>query len=256
MTGAEWIARGLTFGSVATDYERFRLGYPPELVDLVRGHTTLPLHRAVEIGAGTGKATRVFTAAGIAVTAIEPDPAMLAELGRQVTGPVEPVLCTFEQYESDDPVDLVYAAAALHWTDRESRWARIADLLRPDGVVASFGGAPVLTDDVLRERLQEAGRPQVENDDLPMLAPDPDRELRWPSTELADEPSFVDVRQVVLERRPVLAADTFVGHLATVSAYLLLPPDLRAVVLARIRAVLPDRVAVTADITVHLARRR
>ncbi len=122
--------------------------------------------------------------------------------------------------------------------------------------MASFGGAPVLTDDVLLERLRDAGRPQVENDDLPMLAPDPDGEQGWPSTELADEPSFIDVRQVVLERRPVLAADTFVGHLSTVSAYLLLPPELRAEVLARIRAVLPDRVAVTADITVHLARRR
>lgn len=36
--------------------------------------------RAIEIGAGTGKATRVFAAAGVEVVATDPDPAMLAVL--------------------------------------------------------------------------------------------------------------------------------------------------------------------------------
>lgn len=262
MTGSPWSARGLTFGAVAAAYEHFRLGYPQAVVDVVRNHSRLPLRRAVEIGAGTGKATRVFTASGIAVTAIEPDPAMLAELARHVTGDVVPVLSTFEDHapveppDPADPVDLVYAAAALHWTDPGTRWARIAALLRPEGVVASFGGAPDLEDEALRDRVREVAEPFVGDDDLPIADPAPDAPLRWPATEMRDAAGFTDVRQVVLERRLVMAADAYIGHLSTVSAYLLLPAALRGEVLARVREVLPDDVDVVADVTVHLARRR
>ena len=53
-----------------------------------------------------------------------------------------------------------------------------------------------------------------------------------------------------------MSAREYVGHLATVSAYLQLPAHQRAQVLGSIREVLPDRVAVNADLTLHLSRRR
>ena len=65
--------RGLTFGSVAEGYERHRPGYPREVVDEVLRHAGRPVLSAVEIGAGTGKATTVLAARGIDVTAVEPD---------------------------------------------------------------------------------------------------------------------------------------------------------------------------------------
>ena len=49
----------LVFGQAAESYERYRPGYPPELFDFLAeqvGAVAEP--RAVEIGAGTGKATR------------------------------------------------------------------------------------------------------------------------------------------------------------------------------------------------------
>jgi hypothetical protein len=49
------IERALTFGSAASAYERFRPGYPDELVDEVLAYAGGPLHAALEIGAGTGK---------------------------------------------------------------------------------------------------------------------------------------------------------------------------------------------------------
>ena len=47
-----------------------------------------PVRTALEIGAGTGKATRVFADRGIAVTATDPDDAMLAELRKHVPATV------------------------------------------------------------------------------------------------------------------------------------------------------------------------
>jgi len=52
-----------------------------------------------------------------------------------------------------------------------------------------------------------------------------------------------------------MTARGYVGQLSTVSAYLVLPASQQAQVYARIAQVLPERVDVTADITVHLARR-
>lgn len=73
-------ARALTFGSVAAAYECYRPGHPDALVAEVLAYAGRPVATALEIGAGTGKATRVFAAYGVQVTATEPDAAMLAEL--------------------------------------------------------------------------------------------------------------------------------------------------------------------------------
>jgi 16S rRNA A1518/A1519 N6-dimethyltransferase RsmA/KsgA/DIM1 with predicted DNA glycosylase/AP lyase activity len=83
--------RALSFGSVAAAYERFRPGYPDEVVDEVLAYAGGSIRTALEIGAGTGKATRVFAARGIAVTASDPDADMLAELRRHVPAEVEVV---------------------------------------------------------------------------------------------------------------------------------------------------------------------
>ena len=56
---------------MAEAYERFRPGYPTELVDLVLAYGGRPVRTALEIGAGTGKATRVFADRGLLVTATE-----------------------------------------------------------------------------------------------------------------------------------------------------------------------------------------
>jgi hypothetical protein len=56
---------GLVFGSVADSYERFRLGYPDELLAAVLRYAGRPIGSALEVGAGTGKATRLFASCSI-----------------------------------------------------------------------------------------------------------------------------------------------------------------------------------------------
>lgn len=73
-------------------------------------------------------------------------------------------------------------------------------------------------------------------------------------TELARSLEFADVRQLIIERRPSMSARDDVGYLSTVSAYLALAPADREKVHERIVDVLPDRVNVIADLTLHLAR--
>src|SRR3984885_11467919 len=75
--------RALSFGLVAEAYERFRPGYPAELFDVVMAYAGGPVRTALEGGAGTGKATRLFADRGVIATATEPAVEMLAELRKQ-----------------------------------------------------------------------------------------------------------------------------------------------------------------------------
>lgn len=251
--------RALTFGSAAEAYERFRPGYPDDLVDRLRAPAEGVVTRAIEVGAGTGKATRVVAAAGIEVTAVEPDARMLAILGRTCAGlPVHPHHAAFEDVDAAQVgrFDLLYAAAAWHWTRPEDRWDRASALVRPGGAVAFFGGPIVLADagletaeEAIIRRRQPAG----------IHVPPPSAGvpgLDWPGDELAADGRFTDVRQERVRRRLDLTRDDYLGHLSTVSALRILSEPDRAAVLEDLAAVLPDRVAVDADLVLHTARRR
>jgi len=248
--------RALSFGAIAEAYERFRPSYPEELYDLVATYAGAPIRTALEIGAGTGKATRLFAAHGVKVTATEPDVAMLVELRNAVPANVSTVQAAFEDLESGGTYGLVYAAAVLHWTRPEGRWPRMAALLEPRGVFASFGGAIRLADPAVKEAVRLARRPFLESDGIP--SPDgtaPEAEMQWPGTELQQSELFCDVQQHVVERRLTVSAHDFVGYLSTVSAYLELPQPVRQKAYDAIAGVLPQTVELNADVIAHLARR-
>ncbi|MFI6743373.1 class I SAM-dependent methyltransferase [Nonomuraea sp. NPDC050451] len=249
--------RALSFGVMAEAYERFRPGYPTELFDMVMAYAAQPVRTALEIGAGTGKATRLFAERGIAVTATEPDGAMLTEMRRHVPANVRTVQAAFEDLRQGERYDLVYAAAALHWTNPEGRWSRVASLIEPGGAFASFGGPIELADPAVEQAVRTVRSPFLESDGVP--SPDgtpPEAEMQWPGTELQRSEWFTDVQQAVIERRLTLTAHDYIGHLSTVSAYLVLPDAEREQVFSQIMKVLPETVEIIADITVHLARRR
>ncbi|HSR86042.1 MAG TPA: methyltransferase domain-containing protein [Streptosporangiaceae bacterium] len=248
--------RALSFGVIAAAYERFRLGYPERLVDIVLTYAGQPVRTALEIGAGTGKATRLFAQRGIVVTATEPDGAMLAELGKHVPANLIITQAAFEDLQPGHSYGLVYAAAALHWTNPDGRWPRIAALLDPGGVFASFGGPVRLTDPAVEETVRVARAPFLDSDEIPPPDGTPStNDMQWPGTELQRSEWFSEVQQWVIERRLTMSARDYVGHLSTISAYLELHTAERELVLSRIMRVLPDRVEIAADITVHLARR-
>ncbi len=249
--------RALSFGAVAEAYERFRPAYPMALVNTVLTYAGGPIRTALEIGAGTGKATRLFMARGITVTATEPDAAMLAELRRHVPANVATVQAAFEELQTTETYGLVYAAAALHWTDPNCRWSRVAALLAPGGVFASFGGQVELADPAVEQAVRAARAPSMDSDNI--ASPDgtpPGQRMQWPGTELERSDWFTDVRQSTIDRRWTMTAHDYVGHLSTISAYLQLPASEQEQLYGRIMQVLPDNVEVTADLTIHLARRR
>jgi SAM-dependent methyltransferase len=244
--------RGLVFGVAAESYERFRLGYPDEVVDRTLAFAGRPVRTAVEIGAGTGKATRAFASRGIRITALEPDRDMFAVLQRETAGmPVTPVQGRFEEYDGP-AVDLVYAASALHWTDSSDRWPRIARLLVPGGVVANFGSFTTLAEEDVRAAVEAVEDAFLADSGPPVMAEVEGR--RWPAWELDRSELFTDVQDLDVARDMVVPRREYVGYLSTVSAYLRLPVRERQEALSRIADVLPEQVRVQAPVPLCLAR--
>jgi ubiquinone/menaquinone biosynthesis C-methylase UbiE len=119
-----------SFGGVADAYERGRPTYPVEAVRWMLGDRPLTV---LELGAGTGKLTRVMSQQGHDVHATDPDPAMLQILERKVPG-----VRTAEASAEDIPigdasVDAVIAAQAFHWFDLDQALPEVARVLRPGG---------------------------------------------------------------------------------------------------------------------------
>jgi trans-aconitate methyltransferase len=246
--------RSRSFGATAADYERYRPEYPDRVAELVEQYAEGPVRTALELGAGTGKATSIFVRHGISVTASDPDDGMLDALHGRLPE-VATVHASLEDLPALGEFDLVFAAASLHWTEPTGRWDRIAGLLVPGGVFANFGGQPELADEDLVEAVRLAHQPWLADDSAPHMGHAPDSDLHWPATELVNDVRFTDVCETVVEQLLELTSTEYVGLLSTVSAYLVLSDDDRAAALAAIADVLPDVVELRADITVHLARR-
>lgn len=246
--------RGLLFGTSAESYERFRLGYPDEVVERTLAYAGRPVTSAVEVGAGTGKATRAFLSRGIAVTALEPDPEMLAVLERETAGmAVTSSMSTLEEYDGP-PADLVYAAASMHWTDPATRWRKAADLLVEGGVVAVFGSPIRAADPEVQDAVTEAVALRLEDE---AFRPHAERSVdhSWPADELAASGLFGDVEQHVLAREVLLPQREYIGYLSTLSAYLQLASAQREDLLRRVAGVVPAQIRVDLTLGLVLGRR-
>lgn len=125
------------FGQGAAAYERGRPGYPPELVDLLARELELaPGRTVVDVGAGTGKLTRLLPATGAEVWAVEPVAGMRQQLESLLPG-VRSIDAPAEAIPVDDAsVDAVVVAQAFHWFDHQRALAEIGRILRPGGGMA------------------------------------------------------------------------------------------------------------------------
>lgn len=124
------------FGTSADRYERGRPGYPPEAVRWLVDRLGMgPGTTVADIGAGTGKLTRLLLATGARVIAVEPVPEMAGFLP-QTAPDAEVVSATAENLPfADGTIDAITVAQAFHWFDAEAAWAGFRRALRPNGGV-------------------------------------------------------------------------------------------------------------------------
>jgi SAM-dependent methyltransferase len=127
------------FSSRAENYAKYRPGYPPGVLDIVRSECDLTEDSIVaDIGSGTGILAEILLKNGNRVFGVEPNEAM-----RVVA---EGLLRSYKQFVSvegsaeattlpNDSVDFVTAAQAFHWFDCEEAKREFQRILRPGGWV-------------------------------------------------------------------------------------------------------------------------
>ncbi|HMY03833.1 MAG TPA: trans-aconitate 2-methyltransferase [Candidatus Obscuribacter sp.] len=110
----------------------------PAIELLSRLPAELSVKEAVDLGCGPGNSSAVvysrFPAAKI--TGIDSSPAMIQEAGQKYPY-LHFAVASIDQYESPEPVDLIFSNAALHWvSEHEKLLPRLMNSLRKGGALA------------------------------------------------------------------------------------------------------------------------
>jgi SAM-dependent methyltransferase len=236
---SERLRHGASFGTAAAAYAEHRPDYAQAAIGwaLEPVATREPL-RVLDLGAGTGKLTASLVGLGASVTAVEPDPAMLAELRRSL-GSVTALPGSAERIPLPDAsVDAVLAGQAMHWFDLDRAIPEIARVLTSGGVLAGLwnvdddevGWVQELAQiskgnaNVTRQRWRERiGRARQER-------------LAAAGSGLFETPEIGEFAHG--QRR---TADSLVATIATHSNFLVLQPAERARLLAQVRDFLHAR---------------
>jgi SAM-dependent methyltransferase len=147
MAGVNRRDLGQVFNEVPELYDRVRPAYPDALFGDLVAITGLDQRSSVlEVGCGTGQATRSLASLGCRVTAVEPGSGMAAVARQRLGGlrDVEVETSTFEEWDDRGRrFDVLVAASSWHWVDPSVGWRRAHEVLRPGGWMAELGNVVV-----------------------------------------------------------------------------------------------------------------
>ncbi len=256
MTGPEGRELGRVFDEVPELYDRVRPGYPEELFADLVAITGLDSGSSVlEVGCGTGQATRSLAALGYSVTAVEPGAGMAALARRRLAafGNVEVENSAFEDWADDGrSFELLVAASSWHWVEPSAGWRRAHDMLQPGGWMALLGNVVV----------RQPGEPEVYAETADLHERFSPGNPGWGHPPLEDEVRMTDAGWGMVEDPGSLFGPTivrwyptvqwfdgdgFADLLSSTSLYRKLDSDVREPLLdaiaERIRTQLGDRVS-------------
>ncbi len=221
------------FDEDAELYDRARPTYPAELFDdLVR---LLPGRELLEIGCGTGQATLALAERGFEVTCVELGANLSAVARRNLAAfpPVTVITADFDTWESDARFDAVLSFTAFHWLDPETRFHRVAHVLRAGGVLGVVHVTHVAGgDDFFVE---------VQHDYRSVLPDDPPSHVGGPPAPESvaglafDELLFERIAHLRYLWEIEYGADAYIDVLSTYSNHRALDEQRRDELLARIR---------------------
>lgn len=227
----ETAAMRASFDEVPEIYDRVRHDYPAEavadLLSYLRERRHLAVPDVLEIGPGTGKATRALLGAGARVTGVELGDRMVkwlrvafAEETRfsVVQGAFETVRLPAASF------DIVTAATAFHWIDPTVRIEKAIELLRPLGVLSTISTVQVRSD-VARGFFERTASiySRYKGPDRPFAAPEPEEATVPEFDELARHPALCDAQLLRYRWDQRYSSDRYADLLRTYSNMLVMP---------------------------------
>jgi trans-aconitate methyltransferase len=222
-----------SFDAVAAAYDRARPGYPQQTFDRIVSYAGIEKSPAniLEVGAGTGKATRPLAAQGHNILCIEPG-TNLARFAAANLATFPNVAVEVTSFEDWTPVPghfrLAFSAQAFHWLDPDIRLEKLAAVLTPGGSLAVFGNSHSLAPTQVALAVQMAYRRYA-----PSLVQRHNAKTWYASPvspvaeELNASPHFCDVEFVTSQWVRELSPDAYRELLTTFSDHSTLPAEQR-----------------------------
>ena len=160
-------AAPVNFGQTASDYGKWRAGFPPHFFKrLFAEGWVMPEDAVLDLGTGTGTIARGLALRGCRVTGLDSEQHLLTEAARLDREAATGVTYVQGRAEAtglpEASFDLVTAGQCWHWFDRAATVAEVARVLAPGGrlVIAHFDWLPMRGNVVaMTERLVERYNP-------------------------------------------------------------------------------------------------
>jgi SAM-dependent methyltransferase len=147
VTGTDAGSLGRVFNEVPELYDRTRPTYPDALfADLAEVTGLGRRSRVLEVGCGTGQATRSLAPLDCQVTAVEPGDGLAALARHRLAayGNVSVESSAFEDWDDRGRrFDVLVAASSWHWVDQAVGWPKARGVLAPGGWMALLGNVVV-----------------------------------------------------------------------------------------------------------------
>jgi len=251
----------LKFNEDEINYDRQRPTYPNELFTDIIGYSLIDEEsNSLEIGIGTGQATRPILQAGCFVTAIE--------LGDKLS---EFVKIKFKKYKNFKAInadfmtlplksnlyDLVYCATAFHWLPLEEGYVKVKEILKRGGTVALFWNHPFPNrkDDISNQVNRRVYNKYCPSDKDIVEFGEKDCERRKRELE---QFGFKDVKVKLYHRVRTLTSDSYIALLNTYSDHRALDVNIKDAFEAEMKTSINDiggKINIYDTIDLYLARK-
>lgn len=150
------------FDQIAVNYEKYRPGYPKELIGEIFSLVNLSSSGTIlEVGSGSGKATELLAQRGHVILCLEPSNELISLAKVKFQGDAGVVFSntTFEDWQPDKfTFDLVVSAQAFHWIDPSIGYKKTAAILRNEGWLALFWNMYPKNEDFLTKQIDKLYR--------------------------------------------------------------------------------------------------
>lgn len=233
-----------TFDTVSSAYDKMRPGYVKEIYDAIFSYISLDKSsHIVEVGSGSGQATRPFLDIGCQLTAVEYGK-NLAELLAENFKSFPNIKVINSRFEDavfgKDSCDLVFSATAFHWINEETGYKKVFSMLRDGGAFARFANhpsisknAPALAEDI--EKIYDEYYYSYYKDKQ-RSACIYSEGMAKDTAMIAEKYGFADIQYHIFHRKRIFSADEYVKLLGTYSDHIAIEKSIRDEFFANIKA--------------------
>lgn len=211
------------FDAHAPTYNRVRPGYPKEVYDLVTEYKALGgSSHILEIGAGQGIATEEIARYWHPVIdAIEPGTNLVKILQTRTAAydNIRIYASEFEDYQSGGKrYDAIFSATAFHWTDKDIKYTKSHELLKPDGLLIVYWNNYGIQDHDIERTIRDVYREYgfVRNDSKTAAEYTKDK-IKKRQQEICESGLFEIVRHEEIVQHIAYTREQYIGLLRTFS---------------------------------------